>query len=198
MDLYERYFSHLPTQNARLEPSKAATPKSSWLSFLGYQEKPEMTPQLAFVTGVLYMMVSSGHITAEEMGHLFSLIGGKNQKGIVELSKEYRTLVDNATRYRNQHSLDEFIAETASKLTYAQKMCLLLNLVDSSLSDGVAAQGERDVFNRILKGYNITEEAFAPYFQVLALKADLSIFNTAEHPYNKPGYKVELDLQKKS
>ncbi len=195
MDLYDRYCANFQNGGARLEQGKMSKPDRGLFSVFSRKGDPELTPPLIFVTAILYMMVSSGSIDAEEMGHLFTIIGGKNQKGVLELSKEYRQLVDTATRYRNQHSIDEFIAVASTKLTDAQKICLLLNLVESSLSDGEAEKGEQEVFYKFLRGFHISQERFAPFFQVLALKSDLSIFNAGNLPQNQAGYRVTLDVQ---
>jgi uncharacterized tellurite resistance protein B-like protein len=42
-----------------------------------------MTPHFAFAASLLYMMGSDGEMANEEIGHLLSVLGGKNKGGTI-------------------------------------------------------------------------------------------------------------------
>ncbi|MFZ9096015.1 MAG: TerB family tellurite resistance protein, partial [bacterium] len=87
---------------------------------------------------------------------------------------------------------DKFLEEAAPLLTDAQKMCILTNLCDSLLSDGNADQTEQQLFYKFMQGFGVAEERFQPYFEVIVLKNDRTVFTNDSHPKNQPGYEVKL------
>lgn len=153
----------------------------------------QMTPHLAFATALIYMMSADGEIDNEEVGHLLSVIGGEDQGGgIVGVGAQNQRLLDSAIKYRKQNSLNSFLQEASPVLSDAQKMCILVNLLDSSLSDGTPEREEQEVFAEFLRAFNISEERFKPFFEVILLKSDRSIFTNQSHPKNQVGYQVKL------
>jgi len=94
--------------------------------------------------------------------------------------------------YQQNNSADTFLAEITPLLTDAQKMCLLVNILDLSLSDGTAAFEEQVLFNQFLQAFGISEERFKPFFDVMVLKNDRSVFTNRVHPSNQPGRTVQL------
>lgn len=125
-----------------------------------------MTPKLAFASALIYMMAADGQIEEEEIGQLVSAIGGD------------RALLDNALKYVRKNNIDTFLQQAAPALSEPQKLCVLANLCDSLLSDGSAAPAEQALFGRFLAAFAITEERFRPYFEVIALKNDRSVFGS--------------------
>lgn len=155
----------------------------------------KMTPHLAFATSLLYMMSADGEIDHEEVGHLLSVLGGQDQgNGTVGVGAQNQALLDSAVKYRRKHSVANFIAEAAPLLSDAQKMCILLNLLDSSLADGQPEPEEQAMFGQFMAGFGITEERFRPFFEVVALKSDRTVFVNQAHPKNQAGYQVKLSL----
>ena len=153
----------------------------------------QMTPHLGFVIALLYMMSADGVIDNEEIGHLLSVLGGEDDgKGTIGVGAQNQRLLDNAIRYRKKHTPDQFLAEITPMLTDAQKMCILVNLIDSSLSNGQAEIEEQQLFGKFLQAFAITEDRFRPYFEVIVLKNDRSVFTNQNHAKNQPGYKVSL------
>lgn len=153
----------------------------------------QMTPHLAFAASLLYMMSADGEMDNEEVGHLLSVLGGSNDgNGTIGVGANNRALLDNALKYRRKNSLDTLLQEATPLLTDAQKMCILVNLLDSSLVDGQPEPEEQAVFGKFLQAFGIAEERFRPFFEVIALKNDRSVFVNQNHPSNQPGFKVEL------
>ncbi|EIJ43480.1 tellurite resistance protein [Beggiatoa alba B18LD] len=153
-----------------------------------------MTPHLAFATALLYMISADGEIDNEEVGQLLAVLGGENSGGSIGVGANSRQLLESAQRYMRSHSIDDFLAEATPLLSDAQKMCILTNLIDSSLSDGQAEPQEQALFGKILQAFGISEARFTPFFEVIALKNDRSVFTNQSHPKNDPAYQVKLSL----
>lgn len=153
----------------------------------------QMTPHLAFVTSLLYMMAADGEMDAEEVGHLLSVIGGSDDgRGNIGVGAQNQKLLDSAMRYRKKHTLDQFLTEAAPVLTDAQRMCILVNLIDSSLADGQAEREEQELFGKFLQAFGVSEDRFRPFFEVIVLKNDRSVFTNQSHAKNQAGYTVNL------
>jgi len=162
--------------------------------FKGDKSTEGMTPHFAFATSLLYMMQSDGEMDHEEIGQLLAVLGGEEQNGVIGVGANNRQLLDRALKYVRSHSIDKFLQEAAPILTDAQKMCILVNLVDSSLADGEPEAQEQQLFAKFLNGFGISEERFTPFFEVIVLKNDRSVFINQNHPKNQPGYQVSLQL----
>ncbi|SEI50121.1 Tellurite resistance protein TerB [Allopseudospirillum japonicum] len=151
-----------------------------------------MTPHLAFATSLLYMIAADGEFDNEEIGQLLAVLGGEKSGGTIGVGANNRALLDSAQRYIRSHSLEEFLQEATPLLTDAQKMCILTNLVDSSLADGEAEPEEQVMFGKFLEAFGIPEERFRPFFEVIVLKNDRAVFTQEDHPKNAPGFQVTL------
>ncbi len=157
-------------------------------------DSEEMTPHFAFATSLIYMIGADGRVEHEEVGQLLAVLGGEESGGTIGVGANNRQLLDRAFRYQQKTSVDTFLSEVAPVLTDAQKMCILTNLLDSSLSDGSAAPQEQEMFNKFLQAFGISDERFKPFFDVIALKNDRSVFTQTDHPSNEPGYTVQLKI----
>jgi hypothetical protein len=72
------------------------------------------------------------------------------------------------------------------------KMAILVNICDSLLSDGKAEAAEQALFYKFLKAFEVSEDRFQPYFEVLILKNDRTVFSYANHPKCRSNYTVKL------
>ncbi len=154
----------------------------------------EMTPHLAFATSLLYMMGSDGEMDQEEIGQLLAVIGGKEKNGTIYVGGNNDDMFERAIKYVRKNPVDKFLSEAAPILTDAQKMCILVNLVDSSLADGESEREEQELFGKFMNAFDISEERFRPFFEVIVLKNDRSVFVNQSHPKNESGYKVKLSI----
>ena len=154
----------------------------------------EMTPHFAFATSLIYMIGADGKVENEEVGQLLAVLGGEESGGAIGVGANNRQLLDRAFKYYQKNSVDKFLSEATPLLTDAQKMCILTNIIDSSLADGDAAPEEQALFNKFLQAFDISEERFKPFFEVIVLKNDRSVFTKTDHPSNQPGHTVQLKL----
>jgi hypothetical protein len=157
----------------------------------------EMTPHFALAASLLFMMGADGEYDNEEVGQLLSVLGGEdNGSGSIGVGANNKALLDRAVKYVRKNTVDAFLAEAAPILTDAQKLCILVNAIDSSLSDGQAEKEEQVMLGKMLTAFGISEERFKPFFEVIVLKNDRSVFTNKNHPKNKDGYEVKLEVSK--
>lgn len=152
----------------------------------------EMTPHKAFATALLYCMASDGEMDPEEVGHLLSVIGGDRQGGTIGVGQNNKALLDAAMKYMRKHTVDQFLEEATPVLTKAQRLCVLMNIVDSAMADGEAEPEEQVVFDKMQKSFGITDDEFKPFFEALMIKNDRSVFLNQNHPNNSPDFQVKL------
>lgn len=151
-----------------------------------------MSPHLAFACSLLYMMGSDGEYDTEEIGQLLAVLGGARQGDTIGVGANNQALLDRAVKYVRSNSVDAFLQEATPLLSDAQRMAVLLNMVDSSLSDGDAEPEEQALFGKFMNAFGISEARFKPYFEVLSLKSDRTIFTNPSHTMNQAGFQVKL------
>jgi uncharacterized tellurite resistance protein B-like protein len=154
----------------------------------------KMTPHLAFAIGLMYMMGSDGEMDHEEVGALLAVLGGEEQNGVIGVGANNRALLQKAQDYIRRNSVDTFVSEATPLLTDAQRICILINLVDMSFADGQPEPEEQAVFAKIQRGFGISDERFRPFFEVIMIKNDRTVFVNQSHPANSPGYTVKLSV----
>lgn len=154
----------------------------------------EMTPHFGFACSLLYMMKSDGEMDNEEIGQLLAVLGGEESNGVIGVGANNRQLLENAMKYTRKTSIEKFLSEVTPLLTDAQKMCILVNLIDSSLADGQPEREEQELFGKFLTAFGISEDRFRPFFEVIVLKNDRNVFMNQNHPKNAPGYRVTLPV----
>jgi uncharacterized tellurite resistance protein B-like protein len=129
-------------------------------------EPIKLNPYLSLAAGLIYMMASDGQIEEEEVGQLRTVFG------------EDDAVIQTALKYVRSNSLDQFLSESAQVMNEQQKLCVLINMADSLLSDGRAEANEQALFNRAMTAYGMNETTFGPYFQTILIKNNRSVFRT--------------------
>ena len=124
---------------------------------------PALTPKLVLAVGLLHMIHADGAVEAEEIGQVLQALGND------------KALFDNAGKYAKSKDVDAFLAESTALLNEDQKLCVLLNLYDSLLSDGVAAPEEQALLNRFMTAYGVSEGTLQPYALGISLKNNRKI-----------------------
>ena len=140
----------------RLKDQGELAPKISF-------EHLELTPPLVLAATLSYMMAVNGYIDEAESSQLQSVLGDNKE------------LLSCAISYVQSVPLDQFLKEAPEGLSAPDKLCILTNVCDSLLSDGSAADAELELFACFRTGFQISEDAFAPYYQAIALKNDKSV-----------------------
>jgi hypothetical protein len=139
----------------------------------------DMTPWLAFAISLIYCVTVDRDVDAHEVGRLVSTFGGKISPDIIEVGATHRDMFHRAVQYVRTHKSDDFLREATPILTDRQRLTILLNMVDTALADSRAEPEERNLLENFQKAFGISDERFRPYFEVILLKNDRSIFTGA-------------------
>ena len=126
-------------------------------------EPIELTPFLSLAVALLYMLMADGEIDDHESSQLQAVIGGNQE--VLELAFEYVETI----------SLDQFLKDSPAVLSNEDKLCILCNLCDCLLADGVCQQVEEELFQKICLSFGYSSKSFTPYYSAIALKNEKSL-----------------------
>lgn len=132
----------------------------------------KLTPALVLLLSVSYMAESDGILQDEEGSALLAVIK-KRGLGLMR----YEELLERGAQYYQQTSLDDFLKEAAPLLNTEQKLCVLTNIAETSLADGVVVNEENQTFAAFLRAFGLTLEQVQPYLKGVAVKNNLAVFN---------------------
>jgi uncharacterized tellurite resistance protein B-like protein len=127
----------------------------------------DLTPRTCLAVSLLYCMASDGEMDQEEIGHLLSVLG----------PSATRQTIDNALRYCRATKPEEFAAAAASRLRPDQKLCILLNMIDSAMSDGQAEPEEQQLVLGFMQAWGIGQAELEPHFRTLTAKNDRNVLD---------------------
>lgn len=130
----------------------------------------EITPYSAFAVSMLYIVASDGEINENEIGQLISALGGEQVKGV-----NVREFLKGASKYVSSTKVENFLSEAAPKLNDAQKMCILVNILDTIYADGNAANEEQEMFFKFMSAFGVSEDALKPALEVITTKNKKSV-----------------------
>ena len=120
----------------------------------------ELSPPLILTAAILYMMSADGEVEESETSRLQSVLGGHPE------------LLACALSYTQSVPIDTFLAEAAAALSTMDKLCILINVCDSFLADGVADEAELALFARISESFGISLSVFEPFLKTIQIKND--------------------------
>jgi uncharacterized tellurite resistance protein B-like protein len=126
-----------------------------------------LTPYLSLIVAILYMMAADDEISEQECNHLLSVFGGDQQ------------ILQRALKYVESKSVDEFLTEIPEVVEGENRLCILLNVCDSSMSDGDFSKSEMILFSRMLSSLGYDKNSFKPYFDTISLKNKHSVFGAS-------------------
>ncbi len=94
----------------------------------------QLTPYVALLSAIIYMMIADGEVSDSESSQLQSVVGDNEDA------------LHRAVRYVESTPIDVFLTELPSVVFGNDKLCILLNTCDSIMSDGVLSNTEWDLF----------------------------------------------------
>ena len=127
-------------------------------------DSPSLTPRLCVVAAILYMMAVDTDISEYEASQLQAVVG-----------TDADTL-KRAIAYSEKNSVEQFLNEAPALLDQRVRLCLLMNVCDSLMADGVMVASEEQLFNRMLAAMGFAKASFQPYFDAITIKDKTSIF----------------------
>jgi len=117
-----------------------------------------ITPHLALAASLLYMMSADGSLGQEEIGQLETVIG------------EFDGLQKAALVYVRAVKREEFFKQAGPVLTREQILCILTNVCDSMMADGVVAVVEDKLFLSMINAFDLQASEFDQFQKVLETK----------------------------
>lgn len=152
--------------------------------FDSFKNKSEtITQQHAFIASLIYMIAADGVIEDEEIMQL---------SGAIAQFPNQHELLDQSIKYFRRTNVSDFLRDANGMLSDAQKMTILVNLADSLTSDGDADPSEQRMFEQFMQAWGISEERFRPFFEVIAMKNDRTVFINQQDSRNASGHRVSL------
>jgi len=127
----------------------------------------ELTPRNCLAVSLIYCMGADGEMDHEEIGHLHSTLGRSATRQQLEAVIGYARATQPA----------QFLAEVAPRLRHEQKLCILLNMIDSAMSDGEAEQGEQQLVMQFAEAFGLTEAELMPHFRTLVAKNSRAVLD---------------------
>lgn len=116
---------------------------------------------------LIYCMASDGEIDLEEIGHLMFVLG----------CNATRPQLDAVLRYTRSTQPDQFLAEAAPRLRPERRLCSVLNLIDSAMSDGEAEPGEERLIIQFAQAFGLSENELTPHFRTWVAKNDRAVLD---------------------
>jgi len=137
----------------------------------------------AFIASLIYMIGADGVVEDEEVAQLI---------GAIAQFPDRNDIFNAALKYTRKNSPTQFLSEVKDLLSDTQKMTILVNLADSLTSDGDADPSEQRLFEQFLHAWDISEERFRPFFEVIAMKNDRTVFINQNDSRNTHTHRVSL------
>ncbi len=126
---------------------------------------PELTPMIA-LTAILHTMIYIDDEAAdEEMQNLKLLVDDQE-------------IINQGLLYWRARGTTELVEELGRRLNESQKRCVVANLIEIAMVDGVLKEGEQEFNRYVCSVFNIDESVFKSLFDVLLLKNNISVFMT--------------------
>ncbi|TGD99396.1 TerB family tellurite resistance protein [Methylobacterium nonmethylotrophicum] len=131
------------------------------------QTSLDLTPRTCLAVSLVYCMGADGEIDPEEVGHLISVLG----------RNATRQQLDAAVRYARATQPGQFLADAAPRLRPEQKLCIILNMIDSAMADGEAEPAEQQLIMQFAQAFGLSEADLTPYFKALVAKNDRAVLD---------------------
>ncbi|WP_270934120.1 TerB family tellurite resistance protein [Falsiroseomonas oryzae] len=127
----------------------------------------DLTPRNCLVASLLYCMASDGEMDEEEVGHLLSVMG----------PNATREALNTALRFCRATPAEQFAQQAAQRLRPDQKLCIVLNMIDSAMSDGEAEPQEQQLVMGFIRTFGLSEAELEPHFRTLTAKNDRAVLD---------------------
>jgi len=150
-----------------------------------------MSPLDALATSMAYVILGDDKIAMEEKAKLFGLLGKHVTRNEVS-EASLKSIVSQAFKYAKETNFRDFLETVADKLSKGQRVCIMINLYDMSLSDGGVTIGEAEILNRFRHAFGIQKDNMTAVREVLQVKNETGMFINRNHPYNSPDFIFDI------
>lgn len=154
-----------PLKTHDMTNRQTASPDTQTLAPVSGLERDDfqITPFMALAVSLIYMLTADGEIDDHESSQLQAVVGNHNE------------LLDISFIYAEENSVEQFLKDTSGVLNQADHWCILTNLCDCLLSDGVADEHELNLFRKMSDAYGVSEMGFKTHFNNLKVKNNKSL-----------------------
>jgi uncharacterized tellurite resistance protein B-like protein len=143
------------------------TPERPMFGMFKSQTALDLNPRNALVVSLVYCMGADGEMDQEEIAHLFSVLG----------PRATRENLDACVKYARSTPADTFLSAVAATLNPAQRLCIVLNMIDSAMADGQAEEGEQALVRKFQAAFDLPDAALEAHFRTLVAKNDRSVLD---------------------
>jgi uncharacterized tellurite resistance protein B-like protein len=152
-------------------------------------------PLMIVAAALAYIMRADGRIVEEEMAEFMTVFGKHVRRGDMSWD-DVNALTRDGISYSEKNDLDEFLELIGEKLTFAQKLSILMNIYDAVLVDGRVVDSEREVMQKFQNTFHIFEDLMGPVRELLIIKNDTSLFTSTANPRNAEDYRIKVSVTK--
>ena len=118
--------------------------------------------RLMLASSIIFMAASNGEISREQWGQLHSVVGADD------------SLLSDAMDKVRETPIEKFLTELSENLSSDdQKLCILLNVLDSMLADEQVAPEENTLFNKFKDSLDIPSQELDLYFNAIKIKNNI-------------------------
>jgi len=119
-----------------------------------------LTPHIVLIASLLYMMSTDGDLAPEEISRLQESVGTD------------KDAITKARTYIKKNKFDTFLSDSCDVLDKPSQLCILANVYECMLADGVVQKAETKLFQKIQKAYGFNDKTFLKIASVLDTKSN--------------------------
>ena len=148
------------------------------------EDDKSLTPQ-CILAGLL-LAVKSKDVNEVELMHLSTTLAGPASDNYMVRAQDLKELIQNSERILATLGLEEFILQSAILLSDKQKLATLVTIMDLCMVENSIIDGEKNIFDQIRDGFEVSEDDLRPFEEMLILKNEPSIrLNVIPASYNR-------------
>lgn len=118
----------------------------------------ELTPRSVLAITLFYVASSDGTLSEAQRRLLVNVLDGDEPA------------LDVAATYVQSIAIEQFLQAAPSVLSTQEKLCVLVNVCDVLVAHSPSDTERLALFDRMLKAFGLSTEAFAPYYKTIVLK----------------------------
>ncbi len=129
---------------------------------------PEIKTEKEAYAAIIYSsMAIDGEISEEEVHDLIEMVAHNKMFRGANINDIFKTI---AANYKAAGSFEKMVEVAIPKITEENKAKLFITVIDIVLSDGVVAQKEKELIEKLKVGLHISDDLAAKAIEVLLIK----------------------------
>lgn len=129
---------------------------------------PEIKTEKEAYAAIIYStMAIDGEISEEEVHDLIEMVSHNKMFKGTNINELFKTIASN---YKAAGSFEKMVEVAIPMITEVNKAKLFVTVIDIVLSDGVVAQKEKELIEKLKVGLGISDDLAAKAIEVLLIK----------------------------